>query len=281
MFLPHAICGDCWTGLGGQRHRRDTRKRDRSPVRKLSDKGQASAHGFDGTASGLQMCISVRFSIVWYLLLRDAETFGHAHLRQLARLAQLLQRHFLCNQNSGARLDLLAASRADFLMTSSTFLAMATSSPSSSLDPDERRIEYRPFGSVLCRTAFRRHRIYRQQPTESLCASDRRRKPRARHRRPHRSVAPSYSGVWSRSACPRGDAPVAARTVGAVLANARISVCTSSGSAKNSGSNSSPIRTCHFMYDYTSKGIYYQEYYTPMGASWASVLAASPAACGM
>ena len=44
---PTAIAG---RRQGGGVHRSYARERDRCPVRKLSDKGQASAHGFDGTA---------------------------------------------------------------------------------------------------------------------------------------------------------------------------------------------------------------------------------------
>jgi hypothetical protein len=49
---------------------------------------------------------------LWDLFLRDTGIFRHAHSRQLSRLAQLLQRHFPCDQHSGTRLDLLATSGA-------------------------------------------------------------------------------------------------------------------------------------------------------------------------
>src|SRR5260370_32173765 len=83
-------------------------------VRKLREKGQAAAHGLHGLAKRRKQKIAALLE-ARDTVLGDAESLRNADLGEPARVPEFPQGHFLGNQLSRARLNLLAAGGAQFL----------------------------------------------------------------------------------------------------------------------------------------------------------------------
>src|ERR1039457_4940786 len=89
----------------GQNHRR--------AVGEFSPQRQLPAHRLDGLPQRGEQQIATLFK-PRDTVLGDPESLGHADLRELARVPQLAQGHFLGDQRGGAGLDLLALRGAQF-----------------------------------------------------------------------------------------------------------------------------------------------------------------------
>src|ERR1700730_15639692 len=83
-------------------------------VGKLGDQRKIPAHGLDRFSERGQQEIAPPFE-ARNTVLGDPERLGHLYLRELARVPQFAQGHFLSNQLCGAGLDLLALGGAQFL----------------------------------------------------------------------------------------------------------------------------------------------------------------------
>ena len=93
-------------GNAGQNHR--------GTVGKLGDQRKIPAHRLNGLSESGQQEIAPLFK-ARNTVLGDPERLGHLYLRELARVPQFAQGHFLGNQLSRAGLDLLALRWAQFL----------------------------------------------------------------------------------------------------------------------------------------------------------------------
>jgi len=80
---------------------------DRRTVGEFSNKGQVSAHGLDGLPQRREQKIAALFE-ARNAVLGDTESLGDPDLRELARVPEFPQSHFLGNQLGGSGLDLLA-----------------------------------------------------------------------------------------------------------------------------------------------------------------------------
>ena len=83
-------------------------------VGKLGNQRKIPSHGLDCFSERGQQEIAPLFE-ARNTVLGDPERLGHLYLRELARVPQFAQGHFLADQLSGAGLDPLALGRAQFL----------------------------------------------------------------------------------------------------------------------------------------------------------------------
>src|SRR5258708_3108481 len=80
-------------------------------VGEFSHQRQASPHPFHGLPESGNQQIGAFFEL-GNAILADAQSLGHAYLRELARAPEFLQGHFLGDELSRAGLHLLATGRA-------------------------------------------------------------------------------------------------------------------------------------------------------------------------
>jgi len=153
---------------------------------------------------------------------------------------ELAQGHFLCDQLNSAGLDLLPLGGLSLLILSSTFMAWLF--PFFFSRADERRNGHQPFGSARVEAFFRCRRFIscHEQDRLTLRIESKGHPPltigRAEAQLLHIRVREPFS-VSARGRFNCGPNCWRRRAI------ARISVRTSSCSASNSGSNSSPIST--------------------------------------